>query len=101
MDCNDEVLLRDVLICQFAQFIVEVCLLLLEFVEGLLSFLELVPHFNLDRARLVDLGCLLIELLLDDLKFVFACLECLGALLALSIDTIDRSLHIGPLQLAA
>jgi hypothetical protein len=101
MEHNDEVHLRDVLICEFAQFIVEVCLLLLKLVQGLLSFLELVPHFDLDRARLIDLGRLLIELLLHDLKFVFACFKCLDALLALSIDTIDGFLHIEPLQPAA
>jgi hypothetical protein len=62
-----QVYLRDVLICQLAEFIMEVCLLLLELVQGLLAFLELISHFDLDRARLVNLGRLLIKFFLNDL----------------------------------
>jgi hypothetical protein len=84
---SGQVYLRDVLICQLAEFVMEVCLLLLKLVQSLLAFLELISHFDLHSARLVNLGRLLIKFFLDDLKLLFACLECLSSLLELIVDT--------------
>jgi hypothetical protein len=69
--------LRHVLIGELAQLILEVSLLLLELIEVLLAFFELVPHFDLDSTRLVDLSSLLVQLFLDHLELFFACLKCL------------------------
>jgi len=59
--------LRDILVDQLAQLVVEVGLLLLELIEALLTLFELVAHLDFNSARLVDFSRLLIEFLLDDM----------------------------------
>lgn len=86
--------LREILVCELAQLIMEMGLLLLEIIETFLALLKLVAHFDLDGTRLVDLGHLLVEFLLDDLELFLARLKCLGMALVFFTCRIRTSTHI-------
>jgi hypothetical protein len=79
----------------------EVGLFLLELAEAFLTLFELVAHFNLNRARLIYLGRLLVQFFLNDLKFFLARFECLQLLLEIVVILLPDFLHLVPPQPAA